>query len=63
MKTENFTKVKVIDCPMYPQYVGMVCKVVQVCEDVAGVRLYKLQSEDGKLCKGWATSEDFEVVE
>lgn len=57
------TKVRVINCPLLPQYVGLICKVTGHYIDNEGIPLYKLRDIKGNLLVGYALSEDFEILD
>lgn len=56
------TKVRVINCPLFPQYVGLICRVTGYCIDNEGIPLYKLRDIKGNLLVGYALREDFEII-
>lgn len=57
------TKVRVINCPLYPQYVGLICIVTGHYIDNEGIPLYKLRDIKGNLLVGYALREDFEILD
>ena len=57
------TKVRVINCPLYPQYVGLICRVTGYYIDNEGILLYKLRDIKGNLLVGYALREDFEILD
>ena len=57
------TKVRVINCPLYPQYVGLICRLTGYYIDSDGIHLYKLRDIKGNLLVGYALREDFEIIE
>ena len=60
----NPVKVKVVNCPRYPKYVGMICKVVKYRETYFHHYLFKLADyQTNVVLQDWALLEDFEIVE
>lgn len=57
------TKVRVINSPLYPQYVALICIVTGHYIDNEGIPIYKLRDIMGNLLVGYALREDFEIVE
>lgn len=57
------TKVRVINCPLYPQYVGLICIVTGHYIDNEGISIYKLRDIMGNLLVGYALRADFEIIE
>lgn len=57
-------KVKVVNCPRYPKYVGMICKVVKYKVTHFNHYLFKLADyQTDHVLQDWALLENFEIVE
>ena len=57
------TKVRVINCPLLPQYVGLICRVAGHFISSEGIPLYKLRNIKGNLLVGYALRADFEIID
>lgn len=57
-------KVKIVNCPRHPKYVGVVCKVVMYQITYFHHYLFKLADyHTNAVLQDWALLEDFEIVE